>query len=100
MLDERKQITAARETLKGNPTSSQRILPPKNFQQLPHFTFDIKIDGVQLFKNTQTIEFISNLVVVHSLQKCVGSEEPARKLVNSKPAIISFFHGPAKPPPK
>lgn len=60
----------------------------------------MNIDGVQLFNNTEKVEFIPLLFVVHSVYKHFGSPDPPRRIDPSYPAIIGFFHGKHKPPPK
>lgn len=94
-LDVDSQIEKAKQFLKADGKVTK-----ENDKSLPHFVIDMNLDGVQLFNNTETMEFIPILLLVHSIYKSFGSDEPQKEIEPSYPAIIGFFHGKHKPPPK
>lgn len=98
-MDEEKQFEKARRILHDSgvaPGSSH----DDQAANIPHFQIDVNIDGVQLYNNTETGEFIPILFVVHSVSKSFDQPETERVLSRSNPAIVGFYHGKKKPSPK
>lgn len=97
-MDVAGQIQKAKSLLKN--VASEPLCTPTSLHRIPHYQIDLNIDGVQLFNNTETMEFIPILVVIHSIQEDFESEIPPRLLDPSYPIIVGYFHGKHKPPAK
>lgn len=97
-LDELRQFEEAKKTLHGRPSHAPSTVADE--KKIPHFTIDINIDGVKLFENTDTMEFLPILLTVHSIRKSFDDPAQAKRLTGGNPAIVGFFHGKEKPPPK
>ncbi|KZR99570.1 Uncharacterized protein APZ42_004508 [Daphnia magna] len=70
---------------------------PTTVEKLPHFEYDIFIDGVQIFKNAEKPTLTPILGRVHSISHCYDSAAPPRRIDNSQPCILGFFQGTSKP---
>ncbi|KAK4037926.1 hypothetical protein OUZ56_029950 [Daphnia magna] len=84
-----------RGLLCGNLERAQSM--PTTVEKLPHFEYDIFIDGVQIFKNAEKPTLTPILGRVHSISHCYDSAAPPRRIDNSQPCILGFFQGTSKP---
>jgi hypothetical protein len=64
---------------------------------IPNFGYDVFVDGVQIYKNAEKPTLTPILGRVHSVNHSANSTAPLKRIENSQPCIISYFHGTSKP---
>lgn len=62
-----------------------------------HFEYDVFINGVQIYKNAEKPTLTPILGRVHSVNHSANFTVPPRRIENSQPCILGYFHGTSKP---
>ena len=69
---------------------------------IPHYKIDCNIDGVVVFKCSESGEVIPILCSIHSVSKSAKEEDQHTEYIFEKryPFVVGFFHGKTKPTPE
>lgn len=62
---------------------------------IPHFEYDVFINGVQIYRNAEKPTLTPILGRVHSVNH--SATVPPRRIENSQPCFLGYFHGTSKP---